>query len=103
VSIGWRHPVGWRNLRSIRWSVYRDNERIGSVTASPRTGALRASGAIRLAAGSKLTHHGKTATAKLAVRLPRTTGILRVDVDATDRNGRRQVVPGAGTIILRRA
>jgi hypothetical protein len=104
VSIGWRHPVAWRNLRSIRWSVYAgDNTRIGSVTASPRTGKLTASGAIRLAAGSKLTHRGKTATAKLAVRLPGATGPLRVDVDAVDRDGRRQVEPGAGTIILRRA
>jgi len=104
VSIGWRHPAAWRNLRSIRWSVYAgDNTRIGSVTARPRSGKLTASGAIRLAAGSKLSHHGKTAIAKLAVRLPGATGPLRVDVEAVDRDGRRQVEPGAGTIILRRA
>jgi hypothetical protein len=69
-----------------------------AIGGTPGNDTLKAGGT-----GSTLVHAGKTATAKLAVRLPDVTGSLRVDVDATDRDGRRKVEPGAGTIVMRRA
>ena len=52
--------------------------------------------------GSKLSHHGKWVTAKLALRLPKSLAgeDLRVDVRATDSDGQRQLERGAGTIEL---
>ena len=54
-------------------------------------------------AGSRVTHHGKTVTAKLALRLPRSLAgqNLRLAVEATDRDGHRQVEPDAGAIRVR--
>ena len=55
-------------------------------------------------AGEKLAHHGKTVTAELAVRVPRSLAgeSVRVEVEATDRNGRRQAEVLAGQIRLTR-
>jgi hypothetical protein len=51
-------------------------------------------------AGSRLSHHGKWVTAKLAMRLPKSLAgqNLRLAVQATDRHGHRQLEPDAGAI-----
>jgi len=67
----------------------------------PHTERLAASGAIKLVAGgSRVTHRGKTVTARLAVRLARSLAgtRLRVAVQVTDRHDHTQLEPGAGAI-----
>jgi RTX calcium-binding nonapeptide repeat (4 copies) len=103
LRMSWTHPKAWRKLRSVELRVLRGSERVGRVVLTPATDGVRADGKLALAAGSRVSHRGKTVTAKLAVRLPKslTRGQLRVEVEATDRRGRTQIEPAAGTIAVR--
>jgi hypothetical protein len=73
------------------------------INVRPGSGRLTGTGAVKLVPGSTLSHHGRTVTAKLAVRLPKSLAgeYLRVDVQATDTRGHKQVEPGAGLIRVR--
>jgi hypothetical protein len=53
---------------------------------------------------SRLTHKGKTVTARLAVRLDESLAgqTLQVDVEATDARGARQLERDAGTVRVAR-
>jgi hypothetical protein len=99
LRMSWTHPKGWRQLRSVELQLNRNaNQQVGAVLARAR--GLTASGAIKLMAGSRVSHHGKTVTARLALRLPRSLAgqHLRVAVQATDRHGHKQLEPDAGAI-----
>jgi Ca2+-binding RTX toxin-like protein len=100
LEISWKHPKAWRELLKVQMKVYRDEKAVAVIDARPGRGSLSSTGAIDLVRGSKLGHHGKWVTAKLAMRLPRSLAgdVLRVDVLATDRRGQRQVERDAGTI-----
>ena len=100
MRMSWTHPKAWKALRSVEWRVMKDNERVATITVRPASGRLSADGAVKLAAGSRVTHKGKTVTARLNMRLPRTLAgeHLRVDVEATDRKAHRQLEPSAGLI-----
>ena len=100
LTMRWMHPESWRELRKVELSVYRGKKAVGMINARPAAGRLTDMGAVDLMSGSKLGHHGKWVTAKLAVRLPKSLAgaDLRVDVRATDSDGRRQLERGAGTI-----
>jgi len=102
LNLSWTHPMAWRELRSVELQLYDGaNERVGSVMA--RAAGLKARGAVKLLRRSRVSHHGKTVTARLAMRLPRSLAgeHLRVAVEATDRLGHRQVEPDAGVIRVR--
>jgi hypothetical protein len=99
VKMSWTHPKAWKALRSISWRLMKD-KRVAEITIRPASGRLSAHGAARLASGSHVTHKGKTVTATLNLRLPKVLAgeHLRVDVEATDRKGHRQLEPSAGLI-----
>jgi hypothetical protein len=101
LKLSWTHPKAWRQLSKVELRVYRNNELVGKVLARPKSGRLTDSGATKLVAGgSTLAHHDKTVTAKLALRLRKSLAgqNLRLEVQATDRKGRTQTEPDAGTI-----
>ncbi len=100
LTMRWKHPKTWRELRKVELSVYRGKKAVGMINARPADGRLTDMGAVDLMSGSKLSHHGKWVTAKLAIRLRRSLWgkDLRVDVRATDSDGQRQLERDAGTI-----
>ncbi len=104
LTMRWKHPESWRELRKVQMKVYRGEKAVAVVDARPGRGSLSSSGAVELMSGSKLSHRGKWVTAKLALRLPKSLWgeDLRVDVRATDSDGQRQLERGAGTIELKR-
>ena len=103
LKMSWKHPKAWRDLRKVELSLFRGEKAVGMINARPAGGRLSENGVVDLMAGSKLGHHGKWVTAKLAMRLPKSLAgeDLRVDVTATDSSGRKQVERGAGTIRVR--
>jgi hypothetical protein len=98
MRMSWTHPLAWKALRAVELRVSDGGKRIGTVTVKPRSGRVVARG-IKLVRG-KVSHRGKTVTAKLAVRVPKALAghKLRVDVQATDSTGRTQLAPRAGLI-----
>jgi hypothetical protein len=100
VSIAWRHPKAWKALRSLEWRLMDGVDQVGSVKIRPRSGKLVATGAVKLAKGSSVSHKGKTVTARLKLRLPaKLVGApLTVDVAATDAKGHRQIEAAAALI-----
>jgi hypothetical protein len=100
LAMSWTHPRSWRDLRTVKVRLYDGAKPVGTINVRPRGERLTADGAISLAASSRVTHHGKTVTAKLAFRLPRSLAghSLRIAVQATDRRGHEQLEPDAGTI-----
>jgi hypothetical protein len=98
--MSWKHPKAWRELRKVELSLHHGKEAVGTIAARPASGRLTGAGAVELTPGSRLGHHGKWVTAKLGLRLPKSLAgkDLRVDVRATDRDGRRQLERGAGSI-----
>jgi Ca2+-binding RTX toxin-like protein len=103
LTMSWKTPKSWRELRKVELSLYRGGKAVGTIDVRPGRGRLSGSGAVRLMPGSTLSHRGRTVTAKLALRLPKSLAgeYLRVDVQATDTHGHRQLEPGAGLIRVR--
>ena len=105
VAMSWTHPRSWRELRSVELRLYRGAKTVGRIALRPNSARLSAFGAIQLVAGrSRLTHRGKTVTARLVLRLPRSLAgaDLRVAVEATDRKGHHQLAALAGRIDVAR-
>ena len=100
LTMSWKHPKAWRQLRSVELSLHRGKEAVGTINARPGSGRLTGTGAVDLMSGSRLGHRGKWVTAKLALRVPQSLAgeDLRLDVRATDRDGRRQLERAAGSI-----
>jgi len=101
VRLSWRHPESWRKLRTIELRLYRDGAPVGEVTVRPRAQRITDDGAVRLVRkASRLTHKGKTVTARLAVRLDDSVAgqTLTAEMEATDTRGRRQLERDAGSI-----
>jgi hypothetical protein len=99
LELSWTHPKAWKQLRTVELRLSQGADVIGTITARPEDGSVRGRGVAKVAA-SKLSHHGKTVTAELAVRLDRSLAgqDVRVDVLATDRKGHTQMEPQAGVI-----
>jgi hypothetical protein len=73
---------------------------VGSVKLAP-AGAVSATGAVSLDDhATTISHHGKTVAATLGLRLAKSLKgqTFSVDIAATDRNGHRQLQPGARSI-----
>jgi hypothetical protein len=101
LSLSWTHPKTWRDVRRVMLRLYDTaNKPVGMINVRPSGEGLTADGAVKLMGGSRVKHRGKTVTARLAFRLPRSQAghSLRVAVEATDRHGQKQLVPDAGTI-----
>ena len=101
LTMKWKTPKSWRDLRKVELSLYRDGKVVGTIDARPAAARLTARGVVDLkATACKLSRHGKTVTAKLAFRLPKSLAgeNLRVDVQATDKHGHTQLEPSAGLI-----
>ena len=97
LKLSWTHPKAWRALRSVDLLLFDDaNRKVGTVATTAR--GLTGHGAVKVMAGSRVGHHGKTVTASLKLRLPRSLRgqSLRVAVQATDRHGRKQSSPTPG-------
>jgi hypothetical protein len=105
LRMRWTHPTAWRQLRSVEVRLYRGIDRSATIAISPRSERIRSQGSVRLIRGASLiTHRGKAVIARLAVRLPKAMAgeQLRVDVEATDRDGHRQLERSAGLITIAR-
>lgn len=103
LGVSWTHPKSWRALKMINLKAYDGAKPLGNVYVRMRDQRVTGHGALTLV-WSSLTRHGKTAGAKLAVRLPRSLAgkTLRLDVEAADRQGHLQVVSGAGVLRVAR-
>jgi hypothetical protein len=100
LTLGWKHPKGWKQLRSLELTANDAGTAVGSIRIDPAHGHIRSRGALHAAAGSTVTHHGKWVTAQLRLRpSKRLAGrTLRLSVQATDVHGHRQVEPLAGSL-----
>jgi hypothetical protein len=104
LQLRWTHPEAWRRLRNVEVRLYRGTERVGTIAMSPRRERIESHGKVRLARGaSAVTHRGKAVIARLALRVPKAMAgeQLRVDVEATDHDGRHQLEPSAGLITIK--
>jgi hypothetical protein len=99
LGVSWTHPKSWRALKMINLKVYDGAKALGNVYVRMSDQRITGHGALALVSSS-LTRHDKTASAKLAVRLPRSLAgkTLRLEVEAADRRDRLQVVSDAGAI-----
>jgi len=106
MRLSWRHPDGWRKLRTIELRLFSaDGVPVGEVTMRPRAQRITDDGAVRLVRrASRLARKGKTVTARLAVRLDDSVAgqKLGVEVEATDARARRQLERDAGTVRVAR-
>jgi hypothetical protein len=100
LKVAWMHPQSWRELRKLKVRLYDGKQAVGMINARTATGRLSENGLVDLMAGSKLGHHGKWVVAKLALDVPKSLAgeTLRVDVQAVDKDGHKQLERAAGTI-----
>jgi Ca2+-binding RTX toxin-like protein len=101
VTLSWRHPDAWRKLRTVTLRLTNQGVAVGEVTVHPRSERIEAAGVVKVARrAARLTRRGKTVTARLALRIDASmTGqSLGLEVEATDKHGRRQLERDAGTI-----
>jgi RTX calcium-binding nonapeptide repeat (4 copies) len=101
VRLSWRHPQSGTRLRSVTLRLIENGLAVGQITLRPREGRMTADGGVRLIRrASRITRRERTASARLAVGLdPSLAGrLLRLEVEATDTRGRRQLERDAGTI-----
>jgi hypothetical protein len=101
LKMSWKHPQAWRDLRKVKLSLYDGKQAVGTINVRPASGRVSENGVVDLKASRcKVGHHGKWVTAELAMSLPKSLAghDLRIDVQATDKNGAKQLVRAAGTI-----
>lgn len=105
LGVSWTHPKAWKQLKSVELRVTDRGAALGSVTVDPASGEVRAKGAIKLGRGKvAVKRSGKTVTVTPQLRFSQDLigrGELSVEVEATDRSGRRQPVAGAATLEVR--
>jgi Ca2+-binding RTX toxin-like protein len=97
MRLSWRHPDGWRKLRSVTLRLTRSGGQVGEVTILPRSKRVTKGGFARVIG---LARHGRTVSARLALRIDSSmTGqTLRLEVEATDTRGRRQLERNASIL-----
>jgi hypothetical protein len=102
VKLGWTHPKAWKQLRTLELRVSAGGKQVGAVRIDPARGRVGDRGAVAAMRPSTVRHHGKTVTASLWLRVsPKLAGrALRLAVQATDANGRRQLEPLAGSLTV---
>jgi hypothetical protein len=105
LKLSWRHPRSWRELRRVELGLYRGESGVGEVTISARSGRIRDRGAVSVVRRStRISRRGKTVQARLALRLDRSLAgrRLRLEIEAVDVAGARQLVQRAGSIRVSR-
>jgi hypothetical protein len=105
VRLSWRHPRSWKQLRRVTLRLYRGDARVGEVAISPRSRHILDRGGVTvLRRSTRLVHKGTTVSARLALRLDRSLAgrRLRVEVEAVDARGARQLERHAGSIRVAR-
>jgi hypothetical protein len=104
LRLRWTHPEAWRQLRTVEVRLHRGTDRAATIAISPRSERIQSHGKVRLVRRAcAVTHRGTAVIARLAVRVPKAMAgeRLRVDVEATDRDGRHQLEPSAGLITIK--
>jgi hypothetical protein len=105
LKLAWSHPRSWRQLQRVTLRLYRGNARVGEVAISPRSRRIADRGQVRvLRRSTRLARRGKTVSARLALRLDdKLAGRrLRLEVEAVDTAGARQLARRAGSIDVSR-
>jgi hypothetical protein len=105
VAMSWTHPKAWQRLRTVTVKAYDGAAPVGTITLDPRSDRVTGSGSLELVKRrSSLATKGKTVTAQLAVRTKPSLAAktLRLDVEAIDSSGKRQLETAAGIIIIKR-
>jgi hypothetical protein len=105
VKLSWRHPVGWRKLRSVELRLTRGGALVGKITIRTSGKRISADGAVKLdRRATRLSQRGKTLAAHLALRLDDSLAgqTLKAEVEATDRRGARQIERDASTVQVAR-
>ena len=59
VTLGWKHPAAWKQLRSLELTVNDAGTQVGSIRMTVANGRISSDGAVRAVKGSKLGHNGK--------------------------------------------
>jgi hypothetical protein len=101
LRLSWTHPQSWRKLRKVTLRLRLREQVVGRIAIRPRSERISGRGVVDVVrSATRLTRHGKTATARLAFRLDeRLAGkTLMVEVEATDTRGRRQLERDAATV-----
>jgi hypothetical protein len=101
VNLSWRHPAGWRKLSNVTLRLISDGVAVGDVAIRPRSERIVTHGVARLARrATRLERDGTTVTAQLGLRVDSSMAgkRLRLEVEATDTRGRRQLERNVGTI-----
>lgn len=104
VTLAWRHPKAWRQLRSLKLRASDAGDVVATITIDPARGRISDRGAISATSRSKVDHRGKTVTAHLELRPSERLADRRLHlaVEATDAKGRKQVEPLAGQLAVAR-
>jgi hypothetical protein len=102
ITLAWKHPRSWKQLRSLQLTANDAGNVVGSVQIDPARGRISSHGALQATPRSTVTHHGKWVTARMWLRpSQRLAGrILRLAVQATDVRGHRQLEPLAGSLTV---
>jgi hypothetical protein len=104
VTLGGKHPEGWKQLRSLKLTASDAGRVVGSIWIEPARGRIGDHGALEAARGSTVAHHGKWVTAHLRLRPSEQLAgrTLRLAVQATDVDGARALEPLAGSLTVKR-
>jgi RTX calcium-binding nonapeptide repeat (4 copies) len=99
LSLRWRHPRSWKQLRRVELRLYDGSERVGRVTVRIRDGRIVSRDVRLVRRASRVARKGKTVSARLALRLDRSLAgrRLRLEVEAVDAGGARQLERSAGS------
>jgi RTX calcium-binding nonapeptide repeat (4 copies) len=100
LRLSWRHPRSWRRLRRIELRLVHQDAAVGTVTIRPRGQHVSADGVVKLSRRSRFVRKGKTVSARLWLRVDRSLAgrRLRLEVEAVDARGARQLERRAGAI-----
>jgi hypothetical protein len=101
VRLAWRHPRTWRRLRRITLRLYSRRAPDAAIHIRPRAERIAARGAVELVrTGTRIRRKGESVAAGLALRLDHSLAgrRLRIEVEAIDTRGARQLERDAGSI-----
>lgn len=99
-TLSWRHPRAWRKLDriTVRFTT-KDGASAGAITIRPRQRKIADGGFVDVGR-SRMTRRGATVSVRMPVRFDEALAgeSLRMQVEARDTAGRRQLVRQAGTV-----